>query len=102
MALIYASSSYQDLKEYRRRAAETIRSVGHVPVGIEHDGASQRRPLDECLADVRRCHAYVGIVGFRYGVDAIHRSVGLTRMLSLTRSTKFSRWMLRRSRSRLM
>lgn len=67
MALIYVSSSYQDLKEYRRRAAETIRKIGHVPVGMERDSASERRPLDACLADVRRCQAYLGILGFRYG-----------------------------------
>jgi hypothetical protein len=34
---------------------------------MEADGASEHRPLDVCVADVRSCAAYVGILGFRYG-----------------------------------
>src|SRR5262245_8549316 len=67
MARIYISSYYQDLRPYRRRVAETVRRLGHAPVGMEADGADERPPLEVCLDDVRSCQAYVGIIGFRYG-----------------------------------
>ena len=67
MALVYVSSSYRDLREYRRRVAERLRQLGHLAVGMEADGASEHPPLVECLRDVRRSEAYVGILGFRYG-----------------------------------
>jgi uncharacterized protein DUF4062/iSTAND domain-containing protein len=64
---IYISSPYRDLIPFRRRAAEEIRRLGHIPVGMEADGASERPPLERCLEDVASCQGYVGIIGFRYG-----------------------------------
>jgi hypothetical protein len=67
VARIYVSSSYRDLHRYRRRAAEKVRELGHVAVGMEADGAQEARPLDVCLRQVRSCDGYFGIVALRYG-----------------------------------
>jgi hypothetical protein len=67
VARIYVSSSYHDLVNYRRRAAEKIRELGHTAVGMEADGPREERPLDVCLKDVRECEGYFGIIGLRYG-----------------------------------
>ena len=80
MARIYISSSYQDLRSYRRRVAEKVRELGHTPVGMEADGAQERPPIDVCLDDVRNCDAYVCIVGFRYGSYPPGRDVSYTEL----------------------
>jgi hypothetical protein len=67
MARIYISSTYEDLKEERRRASDAILSVGHLPVKMETYTASERPPLEHCLNDVRSCQIYLGIFAFRYG-----------------------------------
>jgi hypothetical protein len=67
MALVYISSTYQDLRDYRQAAAEAIRRADHGPIGMEDISASEKRPLDKCREDVRRSGAYVGLVAWRYG-----------------------------------
>jgi Domain of unknown function (DUF4062)/inactive STAND len=67
LARIYVSSSYEDLRKYRRRVAEKIRELGHVAIGMEADGAQEERPLDVCLRQVRSCDGYIGLIGLRYG-----------------------------------
>jgi tetratricopeptide (TPR) repeat protein len=64
---VYISSTYQDLVEYRSKAAEAIRKIGYEVVGMETYAASDARPVDKCLADVRACDLYVGIFAWRYG-----------------------------------
>ena len=64
---VYLSSTYQDLIEERKAAVYAIKGVLHTTVAMEDYIACDRRPLEKCLDDVRRCHAYVGILGWRYG-----------------------------------
>jgi len=67
MSLIYVSSPYQDLIDQRAAVFEAIKRLEHEPLGMESYSAEETRPIDKCLADVRRCQAYVGLVAWRYG-----------------------------------
>lgn len=67
MAKIYISSTYSDLTEYRAEAYRALRKLGHNVIAMEDYGASSRRPLDKCLADVSSCDIYIGIFAWRYG-----------------------------------
>jgi len=64
---VYLSSTYQDLIEHRRAAAEAIRSADVHCRAMEGYTASDERPLDKCLDDVANCDLYVGLFGHRYG-----------------------------------
>jgi formylglycine-generating enzyme required for sulfatase activity len=67
MLKIYISSSYKDLEEERKAAAQAVRSMDHVAIGMEDYEASDSRPVDKCLDDVRSCDVYIGIFAWRYG-----------------------------------
>jgi hypothetical protein len=64
---VYVSSTYEDLKEYRTAVLASLRKMGMTPVCMEDLTAAGQTPLDKCLDDVRRSHAYVGIIAWRYG-----------------------------------
>jgi Domain of unknown function (DUF4062) len=64
---IYLSSTYEDLKDYRRVVLDDLRKAGYTVIAMEDYVAAGRRPVDECLADVARSDIYVGIFAFRYG-----------------------------------
>jgi hypothetical protein len=67
MAKIYISSTFGDLKEFREEVYRALRQMRHDVVAMEDYAASDQRPLDVCLADVRACDIYVGIFAWRYG-----------------------------------
>jgi hypothetical protein len=67
MATIYLSSTYEDLKDWRRPAVAQLRVMHHTVIGMEDYAAADERPLDKCLADVATCDIYIGIFAWRYG-----------------------------------
>jgi hypothetical protein len=67
MAKIYISSTYEDLQKEREATAQTLRRLGHQPICMEDYTATDKRPLDKCLEDVRCCDAYIGLFAWRYG-----------------------------------
>ena len=67
MAQIYVSSTYEDLKAYRKAVSEALQRMGHRVKAMETYVASDQRPLDKCLADVAESDVYVGIFAHRYG-----------------------------------
>jgi len=67
MATIYLSSTYEDLKDYRRVVVEALRKSGHDIVAMEDYVATDQRPVDKCLRDVQQADIYVGLFAFRYG-----------------------------------
>ena len=77
MAVIYISSTYEDLKKEREAAAQAVRRLGHRTIAMEDYVASDKRPLDKCLDDVRTSDAYVGIFAWRYGFipDGFDKSI---------------------------
>ncbi|MGD2091126.1 MAG: DUF4062 domain-containing protein [Candidatus Aminicenantes bacterium] len=67
MAKIYISSTYVDLKKEREAADKAVQRLEHQAIAMEYYVASDRRPVDKCLADVKRCDIYIGIFAWRYG-----------------------------------
>jgi formylglycine-generating enzyme required for sulfatase activity len=67
MTTIYLSSTYEDLKEYRAAVFEALRKAGYKVLAMEDYVATDRRPVEKCLADVAEADIYVGLFAFRYG-----------------------------------
>ena len=67
MTKIYISSTYSDLVEHREQVYDILRKMRYDVVAMEDYVATDRRPLDKCLADVTSCDIYVGIFAWRYG-----------------------------------
>src|SRR3954453_7566538 len=64
---IYISSTFEDLKEHRRRVYGQLRALRHDVIAMEDYVAADERPLDKCLRDVRESDIYVGLFAWRYG-----------------------------------
>ena len=67
MTTIYLSSTYEDLKDYRSAVFEALRKAGYQVLAMEDYVATDRRPVEKCLADVAGADIYVGLFAFRYG-----------------------------------
>jgi len=67
MTTIYLSSTYEDLKEYREVVYKALRKSGYDFIAMEDYVATDQRPVDKCLEDLRKANIYVGIFAFRYG-----------------------------------
>ncbi len=65
--IVFISSTYEDLKECRRKAWEVLRAFAADVRGMEEFGARKEGPLETCLAEVEQCDVFVGIIGFRLG-----------------------------------
>lgn len=67
MALIYLSSTFTDLKDYRAAVYHALRQLGHDVKAMEDYVATDERPVGRCLQDVAECDLYIGILAWRYG-----------------------------------
>ena len=65
MALIYISSTYEDLKDHREAVYKALRRLNHDVRAMEDYVAADERPLDKCLKDVAAADVYVGIFAWR-------------------------------------
>jgi tetratricopeptide (TPR) repeat protein len=61
------SSTYSDLVEHRQQVYDILRKMRYDVMAMEDYVATDKRPLDKCLADVASCDVYVGIFAWRYG-----------------------------------
>lgn len=77
MARVYISSTFEDLKEERRRVSDAILSVGHQPAKMEVYAAASRPPQEHCLANVRSFYKYIG-VAFRYRCNPSEQKKSIT------------------------
>lgn len=64
---IFLSSTYVDLIEYRRAAAEALERLGQQVERMEIFGARPVEPSDACLSEIEDCDLFVGIYAHRYG-----------------------------------
>ncbi len=64
---VYISSTYADLADHRKEVCDKLRRLGHDIARMEDYVASDERPVDKCIADVRSCDIYIGIFAWRYG-----------------------------------
>lgn len=67
MTTIYLSSTYEDLKDYRRVVFDALHKAGYQVIAMEGYVAADQRPVEKCLKDVEQAHIYVGLFAFRYG-----------------------------------
>lgn len=67
LRMVFVSSTYEDLKDYRATTIKAIRRFGWLTEAMENFVSQDARPKDECLELVRQCDVYVGIFAHRYG-----------------------------------
>lgn len=64
---VFISSTFKDLEAFRKTVIEAVRQLGAVDVSMEHFGARDDRPKDECLKLIGQSDVFVGIYAHRYG-----------------------------------
>lgn len=65
---VFISSTFKDLESYRQTAQDAVRALGAVDVSMEHFGARDDRPKDECVKLItKQSDVFVGIIAHRYG-----------------------------------
>ena len=64
---IFISSTYEDLKEERRKVQDTILSMYHFPIGMEMFSASDEEQWEIIQETINSSDYYVLIIGYRYG-----------------------------------
>ncbi len=64
---IFISSTYRDLKDYRKAAIDAIERLGQHAERMEIFGAKPIEPLEACLNEVDSCDLFIGIYAYRYG-----------------------------------
>ena len=67
--LVYISSTFKDLKDFRQAVINCIVSLGdfYKPVSMEFYDAEDIHFVQKCLNDVEACNVYILILGKRYG-----------------------------------
>ena len=64
---VFLSSTYLDLIEHRKEAAEALARLGHHVIGMETFNARTEDPTTASLKEVDECLLFVGIYAHRYG-----------------------------------
>jgi len=64
---IFVSSTFEDLKEERKKIIEEILNFSHIPAGMEMFTASNDEQFEYIKKIIQDCDYYVLIVGGRYG-----------------------------------
>jgi len=65
---VFVSSTFTDLRDYRTSVQDAIRQLGAVDTSMEHFGARDARPREECARIIsQESDSFVGIYAHRYG-----------------------------------
>ncbi|MCK4791694.1 MAG: DUF4062 domain-containing protein [Desulfobacteraceae bacterium] len=64
---VFISSTFEDLKEERKKAVEVIVAEEQIPIDLGMFAASTKTDLEVILQAISRCHIYIIILGHRYG-----------------------------------
>ncbi len=64
---VFISSTFKDLKEYRRQVWLILTRFDVAVRGMEEFGARTTGPLETCLAEVEQSEVYGGIIAYRLG-----------------------------------
>jgi hypothetical protein len=65
---VFLSSTFSDLASHRAAVQSAVRRLGAVDVSMEHFGARDQWPVEECIRLVRHeSDVFVGIYAHRYG-----------------------------------
>lgn len=75
---VFLSSTYLDLIEHRKEAAEALARLGHHVIGMETFNARTADPTTASLKEVDECQLFVGIYAHRYGSNIKGAGVSVT------------------------
>ncbi len=64
---VFISSTFDDLRNYRKRVWDLLNNYEVNIRGMERFGARTEAPLDTCLVEVGQADIFFGIIGFRFG-----------------------------------
>ncbi len=79
MLQVFVSSTFVDLADHRASVREIIRQIGAVDVAMEHLGARDERPKDECIRLIcKDSQVFIGIYAHRYGHIPKNDTVSIT------------------------
>jgi hypothetical protein len=73
---VFLSSTYEDLREERQSATQSILAMGHLAAGMELFPASDLSQLDLIKRVILESDYYIVIVGGRYGT--VHPATGMS------------------------
>jgi tetratricopeptide (TPR) repeat protein len=76
---VFVSSTFTDLKDFREAVRNAIRQLGAVDISMEHFGARDERPKEECLRLIKdESDAFVGIYAHWYGHVPVGDEISIT------------------------
>jgi HEAT repeat protein len=76
---VFVSSTYTDLIDFRESVMTTIRQLDAIDVAMEHFGARDEHPKDECLRLIKEdSDIFIGIYAHRYGFIPQGDNISLT------------------------
>lgn len=65
--VVFVSSTFEDLKNHRRKIWDLLEKFDVDVRGMERFGARKEAPLITYLSEVEQCDIFIGILGFRLG-----------------------------------
>jgi hypothetical protein len=74
----FLSSTYADLRDHRRAAAEALQRLDQDVGRMEVFGARPAEPTAACLDEVEACDLFVGIYAYRYGFRPADSDTSIT------------------------
>ncbi len=77
---VFISSTYEDLKEYRKRAFEVVNKYECTPLAMELFGSLPQEPVKVCADKIRECDVFIGIYAHRYGFIPNGETKSITQM----------------------
>ncbi|MGD1890808.1 MAG: tetratricopeptide repeat protein [Cyclobacteriaceae bacterium] len=76
---VFVSSTFKDLVTFREKVRGSIRQLGAVDISMEHFGARDARPKEECIRLIEdETDVFVGIYAFRYGYIPEEDAISIT------------------------
>ena len=67
MAVVYISSTQEDLKAHRAQVKDLFQHAGNIVRMMEYYGPDGGYPIERCVDDVAGSDLYVGLIGWCYG-----------------------------------
>lgn len=78
---VFLSSTFTDLAEHRKAVQVALDQLGVVDVSMEHFGARDERPANECVRLVQQeSELFVGIYAHRYGYVPEGNEISISEM----------------------
>ena len=74
----FLSSTFVDLIENRRRAADVLDRLGHRVLRMETFGARPDEPASAFISEIEACDLFIGIYAHRYGYIPPGSTISIT------------------------